>query len=384
MYEANEQSGPEVVERLEMQMPTRLRRGYENYEQRHDWQSQVGQTAAETRGNLAKWGERVDMRWDSWAYELYDQAQEIYSHLDGTSRAKVEEFRAKKTHFFRDFAWKYRDVLRIFKETGILEIEKEDQKGDISWRIVSEHSLIVAKVAEILARKLIPKLLEEKFGREEIDMAALASRTEKFRQQAIEEVVVGALLQDVNKRQEIEFKKLSFADQKGKLAALGAEEADLKKVDETPALAVGIYERLSQIQTKNEYEKLFGDRLKKWGNAQTIIACSKAAGMPVVDNTELHDRTGHYLGSLAERIANLADKLVQDTGLITDLEIRHQACRERYKPVDKVDEEYRYAQQCMQELLSGLSEISEVKQFPAMIFERMFSEINAYKLPKAA
>ncbi|MBI3443088.1 hypothetical protein HY008_00250 [Candidatus Woesebacteria bacterium] len=65
-------------------------------------------------------------------------------------------------------------------------------------------------VAKVLATAMVDQLLAEKGQTEKFDLGSLDTwERERLKSQAIEEVVVGTGLQDVSKRQEIEFKGLA-------------------------------------------------------------------------------------------------------------------------------------------------------------------------------
>lgn len=330
-------SGTLTIERLELQMPTRLRGNYALYQAEPQWQ------ALQESKSLSSMTGRADRRWDAYSYGLYEDAKNIFSNLPDSDKQKVLEFRKKKTNFFSNFAQEYYNVVKLLASGNILRIDKTDTKGDISFRIISEHSAVVGAVAKELATTMADQLLQEKIEREGIDSQSAKEKETELRQQVVNEVVVGALLQDINKRMEIDFKAQDSTKQleilKGLVEQGYGSEADIQTVTEDPVKGAGIYEKLLLQKRTDDYKK--NDLLSRYGNIQTILSCARSSGMPVVSFPK--DRNGHYLPTLAQKIANMADKLVQDTGLVIDLERRHQVCLIRYSPKELVDEEYKYA-----------------------------------------
>ncbi|MBI3443087.1 hypothetical protein HY008_00245 [Candidatus Woesebacteria bacterium] len=153
-------------------------------------------------------------------------------------------------------------------------------------------------------------------------------------------------------------------------------ETDLAAVQSQPELAAGVYERLLQTKLKASYQKEFGKSFSWYGNVETILACAKSAGMPVVSFPKTPN--GHYLPTLAQRIANYADKLVEHTGLVDSLEKRHQAVAIRYSPRHAVDKEYAYAARCADEFanLGLILGITSGDQIPLYVLNTITTQVE--------
>lgn len=390
---------------FEMQLPTRLLErvfdsqifDYSTYQAHPPWQDQVVQAeqspqeaAKRTMKNLSVMPGRNDKRWGVRAYTLYDQASNIFAHLDQEDVRQIEKFRDAKRKMFRDMSIFYLPFMRVLRSTGLLaktgfdQSQKFEPTGDINWRIVSEHSLVAAKVAEVLASAMVNQLTVDKAAREHVNIESLnTDELALFRSQAITEVVAGVLLQDATKKQEIDFKRLKQDEKTSAIQMLihegfGSPE-DMTFVQENVQKADGVYERLLQEKTKKAYEEKWGEQFAPYGNIETIMNCAKSAGMPVISFPQ--DESGHYLPTLAQRIANMADKLVQDTGIVGSIDERHQEVRMRYTPVESVDMEYEYARRCAEEfkqIMPFLQYMGE-NALPQFVLGILFSEITSYK-----
>lgn len=359
-------SSTQAILRLELQMPTRLIKDYHNYTSIPDVSSSPN---------------RIDRRWDNYSYDLYEKARSLYATLSSAEKEQLEALRDRKTQMFVRFARQYSPAIELLHESGLWGnnvIEKFDERGDISLRIISEHSLVVGKVAEVLAQSMVDKLVEEKVKREGGDQQAGEANRSIIQQQVVNEVVLGALLQDLNKRVEIDFKRLDQKSQMGRVKTLINEgfgrEEDLEVIKKDPERAAGIFERLLQEKTVSLYKVKYKDKLIQYGNIGTIIACSKSAGMPVVSFSQASD--GHYLPTLAQRIANYADKLVQDTGLVTNLERRHQVSASRYSPRELVDKEYEYAARCAGEFAQLVPGVKDGGEIPLFVLNTIATQIE--------
>ena len=357
------------IARLELQFPTRLIDTHGDFSH---YQDPVNRN---TDVDLAELPTRIDKRWDEWSYEEYERARQLYSQLPSTEREGLDEFRLNKKRLFSDFAVRYLPAMRILDKGGLLRIPKTDEKGDITWRIVSEHSLVVGKVAETLATKMGDGLYREKVEREGL-IVENDQQKSKIKEEAIQEVVVGALLQDVTKRQEVEFKRLLPEEKLSRIKALVSEGMgnadDIETAQRDIDGSFSIHERLLHQGIELTLREGLGRDKNPYGTIDTIILCTGAAGMPVVDRSK--DASGNYLPTLAERVANFSDKLVQDSGLVPSLQRRRRASLARYSPAEKVNREYDYAQKCADEFASALK-IPSGDLLPEMVIDDIFQQI---------
>lgn len=351
---------------------------------------------ANFRDYQAPAGTPPDWRW-SGDSALYDWAREIWHSLPEDERGGILEFRGKREVLFEEFLNRYSPVIGLFKAHQILGIpEIDEEKPHYGWQIVGLHSLLAAKISEALATvpSVADQLLAEKAAREGLNLLeAEIEDIELWREQAINELVLGVLLQDITKREEVEFKRLA-KQEGGKekqielieelVASLETEEnkerlqelvADVKK--DPGAHAFSAYEALMHEKVVEDIRPVL-EQIPALGNIETIIACSRFAGMPVVDYLDAGEEP-----SLAEIIANLADKFLQDAGLIPDLGTRHQEVTKRYGDTPamkaKVDKEYKYAAKCAKGLaeLMGLGGGEEIPEF---VLEKICGQTAAVSL----
>lgn len=362
----------------ELQMPTRLRGLYRNYKFAPDLKNVVVEGDPQTTfNNVKKMFTRADKRWEKNDYDRYNAAREIYHSLSPQEKAKVDEFRQKRKKAFKNFLAKYEPFKVVFQKYNLLGIDQSDKKGDLFWGIVAEHSVIAAKIAEILSISMAKELVKEKIKHENISLTS--DNRAEITKQAISEVVIGTLLQDLSKREEIEFNNLKDIREKiSKIRELiqqgvGTAE-DITLVEDRPSKTDVTYERLLQSKKKDYIQKL-SEESKQYGNPETIINCTRSAGMPVVEREK--DKHGHYLPTLAERIANFADKLVQHTGIVSSLKQRHESVALRYSPRELVDKEYNYANRCAGEFAKIMQKVSSGDQIPQYILNCIIQEILA-------
>lgn len=367
----------------ELQMPTRLRGPYKDYEFTPDLSGVIIEDDPKTTfDNIKKMFLRADNRWEKNDYVRYNTARETYQNLPSEEKAKVDEFREKRNKTFKNFIAKYEPFKEAFQAYNLLGIDQSDKKGDLFWGIVAEHSVVAAKIADISSRAMPEELVNEKIKRENINLTS-QNQTE-ITEQAVNEVVIGTMLQDLSKREEIEFNNLK--DIKGKISLIrglvkeGVGKAeDITLVENEPKKADVTYERLLQSK-KEDYIRRFSEKFKQYGNPETIINCARSAGMPVVEREK--DENGHYLPTLAQRIANFADKLVQHTGIVSSLKQRHESVAMRYFPRELVDKEYDYAHLCAEEFAKLMKGVSSGDQIPQYVLESIMQEILATDITK--
>lgn len=367
------------VARIELQLPTRLLGDFSTYDARPNWKAVIQpDNVAQTNKDLSTMQGRADRRWDEGAYQLYEQARDIYQSFSSNEKQKVDEFRRKKRDVFVEFGLQYSQVFDLYRINSMLDFPKIDEKGDISLRIISEHSLVVGKVTQVLAENMTDQLVKEKVEREEIDPKTVEANEQSIRHQAINEPVIGSLLHDENKTREILFKSLTPDQQLDQIRALRiAPQVEIDRIAQNPELANGIYEILLHMKTEQMFRTGYPAILKGLGNIDTMLACVNSAGMPVVMKEPAPD--GHYLPSTAERIINLADKLVQDTGVVTNLGRRYELSRQRYSPVQMVDKEFAYAQRCADEFAILIRNVNVGKALPKFVINSIFNQIDQHK-----
>jgi FMN phosphatase YigB (HAD superfamily) len=377
------------VARIEMRLPTRLLGEYTNYTAQPLVEDKiVVDDPRRTAANLATMQGRADRRWGVDDYVLYQEAQFIYDNLSDAERERLAQFRKDKTLYFSMFAERYMPIMRIFRENNILGVGKIDEQDNISFRIISEHCLVVAKTAQMLAIQMREQLLAEKVAREHISAEELQQNRDFLRAQAIEEVVVGALLHDSTKRLEIEFGQRNHEEQLAEIKALfqagfGSEEL-FQQTQQNPSMAVGVYEKFLHQKAASIYQNVTSERddLSRFGNIATIVACTMSSGMPVILLPT--DERGQHLPTLAQRIVFYADHIVQGSG-ITSLEQRHAYGITFYPAKELIDLEYQYVDRVANEFIRSMHNpiIADKSKIPDFILDTVTKEIqNVEKRPK--
>ena len=361
-----------------MSLPTALSGKYLNYTAEPQWRGV---------SRLSAWEDRADRRWPARAYELYEEARKIYQGLTSTQREVIGNFRDKRRLFFNKLSLQFKDALRPYKEDSMLGLrvpKYSPDKKDLSFRIIPQHALVTGSVALVLAEIFQNELVSEKLAREGIDWDQFSDyQKQQFTKEAIVEVVFGTILQDPRKKSEIEFNQ---SDKEKRLAMLevnGASEQLINSVKNDDKLIRLTFEKLANEKVKSqEYFAELGVNLTHYGNPETILKCARFAGMPVADMLEPMPSVT-YQPSLAEIIANLSDKFVQDTS-ITDLTARGEYALANYGGTsaekEKVEKEYKFATQCAQEIAQKLG-IPE-NQLPDYLKEQLFNKIMAVQSDK--